>query len=344
MEYTGLYLKYPANRLLTQQERDTQLRTDERLELVPTDQLSVIRLNSTYLELVDKYFSWKGFMSGFMLVCICLFLFMSLSVSLTRHWDMFWGIPAARPAEDLEWVHELGFFLVFGLISNAIFFWILRKESFAYTHYPVRYNRQTRMVHVFRLDGTVLSASWDSLFFCLGSLRQGNWEIQGHVLADDGVTVTETFCAFPQVAGSEFEREQLKEHWEFIRRYMENGSEDAYQRTKICLPIADRREKVSFGFHRMFAEGTGNLFTLLIAAVFGVAIMPGRWFAMQTSKIPQWPAEIEAVNRIEPGDPFVRDASMNEKWKELPDIVWLAISALFWAVVIYWVSGLEPWH
>lgn len=344
MEYTGLYLKYPTNRPLTQEEHAKQLEIKDRLELTPTHQLSVIRLNSSYLELADKYYSWKGFMSGFMLVSICIFGYMVLVISLGRHWDQFWGTPALRQPVELEWLHELGIFMVFGLGLNSFFIWILRKESFAYTHYPLRFNRQTRMVHVFRLDGTVLSASWDSLFFCLGSLRQGNWEIQGHVLADDGVTVTETFCAFPQVAGSEFEREQLKEHWEFIRRYMEDGPEDAYQRTKICLPIADRREKVSFGFHRMFTEGTGNLFTLLIAAVFGVAIMPGRWFAMQTSKIPQWPAEIEAINRIEPGDPFVRDASMNEKWKELPDIVWLAISVAFWAGITYWVSGLEPWH
>ncbi len=344
MEYTGLYLKYPVARPLTQQEREYQLRQKDRLQLEPADQLSVIKLNSTYLELVDKYFSWKGFMSGTMIACLCLFGSMALVLSLGRHWDMFWGIPAARPPGDFEWLDELGYFFVFGVLSNAIFIWILCKESFAYTHYPIRFNRKTRTVHVFRVDGSVLSVSWDSVFFCLGSLRQGNWEVQGHILAEDGETVKETFCAFPQIAGNTAEREQLKLHWEFIRRYMEDGPQDAYQRAKICLPIADQRERVSFGFHRMHAEGTGNLVTQLLAAGLGIAILPGRWFAMRTSKIPKWPPGIEAVNPIDPGDRFVRDASMNEKWKELPDGVWGAISALFWAVIIYWASGLQPWH
>lgn len=338
MEYTGLTGKYPVNRELTEQEREGRLRQKERLQIEPTHQLTIIKLNSTYLELVDKYFSWKGFMTLFAFVAFLIVGGVSAYGTHTVTQDAInWNDPQDQP----PWIYAL-ILLLMSLFSVWAFVKVLRKESFAYTHYPARFNRQTRMVHVFRLDGTVLSACWDSLFFCLGSLRQGNREIQGHVLSDDGLTVKETFSL--GLWGGRGDEEVLKRHWEFIRRYMEDGPEDAYQRTKICLPIADRREKVSFGFHRMFAEGTGNLFTLLIAAVFGIAIMPGRWFAMQTSKIPQWPAEIEAINRIEPGDPFVRDASMNDKWKELPDFVWLAISAIFWAVVIYWVSGLEPWH
>lgn len=340
MEYTGLTGKYPVDRTLTEQEREGQLGQKERLEIEPAYQLSLIKLNSTYLELVDKYFPWKGLMTLFAIGAFLIVGGASAYGAYVVALDAIrWDDPEGHP----PWTYAIVLLLLL-LVCVWAFVKILRKESFAYTHYPIRFNRKMRTVHVFRVNGTVLSVPWDSVFFCLGSLRQGNWELQGHVLADDGVTITETFCAFPQVAGNEVEREQLKAHWELIRRYMEDGPEDAFQRAKICLPIADCREKVSFGFHRMHAEGTGNLITQLWAAVLGIAIMPGRWFAMQTSKIPQWPAEIEVINQIEPDDPFVRDASMNEKWKELPDILWLAISALFWAVVIYWASGLEPWH
>lgn len=33
----------------------------------------------------------------------------------------------------------------------------------------------------------------------------------------------------------------------------------------------------------------------------------GGMTALRTSRIPQWATEVEAVNRIEPGDPWVRD-------------------------------------
>jgi len=36
-----------------------------------------------------------------------------------------------------------------------------------------------------------------------------------------------------------------------------------------------------------------------------------RWAVMQTSKIPTFPPEIEATLQPEPGDKYVRDASMN---------------------------------
>jgi hypothetical protein len=292
------------------------------------------------MELVDKYFAWKGFITIFAVVAfsimggVCTYGMIRVALDALR-----WDDPTAHP----PWIYSV--ILMFMLLVCVwAFVKVLRKESFAYTHYPIRYNRKTRMVHVFRVNGTVLSVPWDSVFFCLGSLRQGNWEVQGHILADDGVTVTESFCAFPQVGGSSFERDQLKCHWEFIRRYMEEGPQDAYERVKICLPIADRRERVSFGFHRIHAEGTGNIITQLIAALMAVLILPGRWFAMRTSKIPQWPAEVEAANAIEPDDRFVRDASMNPKWRELPDVLWLILSALLWVAIGVWASGLEPWR
>ncbi|BBF87231.1 hypothetical protein DLM_3645 [Aquitalea magnusonii] len=41
-------------------------------------------------------------------------------------------------------------------------------------------------------------------------------------------------------------------------------------------------------------------------------LYPGRMIAMHFSKIPQWPAEIEAqCRRMEGYDPYFRDASMN---------------------------------
>ena len=52
--------------------------------------------------------------------------------------------------------------------------------------------------------------------------------------------------------------------------------------------------------------------------IVGIVITPavflqalGRYFAVRTSKIPQWPEAIEEACRIEPDDPFAIDARDN---------------------------------
>ena len=61
--YTGLIKKFPVNRLLTAQDRKFHLDQNERLDVRPYPDIVAIRLNSTYLEVVDKYFQGKGFLS-----------------------------------------------------------------------------------------------------------------------------------------------------------------------------------------------------------------------------------------------------------------------------------------
>jgi hypothetical protein len=78
MDLHGLIPKYPVNRLLTEQERAQQLKQTERLHIAPLYQLCVIKLNSTYLESVDKWFAWKGVLTAvtlaFMTVVIAAWL------------------------------------------------------------------------------------------------------------------------------------------------------------------------------------------------------------------------------------------------------------------------------
>jgi len=54
MDFAGLVGKVRANRLLTEFERQSQLYQKQRLDIQPDDQLSIIEINSTYLESVDK--------------------------------------------------------------------------------------------------------------------------------------------------------------------------------------------------------------------------------------------------------------------------------------------------
>jgi hypothetical protein len=296
MDYVGLYRKFPVNRDLTREERALQLKQGVRLPLEPAYQLSVIRSNSTYLELVDKFYPWKGLGTTFLfsIIATCLGVIGFVLIETIQSI----GQPDALPL----------WFLLFtaGLFGTAIaiMVWLLKKESFAYTHYPIRLNRSTRMVHVFRVDGTVLSVNWNDVFFCLIHAGQGFWNIVGHVLDKDGKTVKETFPLPVFNGGSEVAKDQLRQYWEFVRRYMEEGPKDAAQRVEFLIPIATRRETLAEGFHRIHAEGGSNIIMSIIFAALAAIAAPGRWFAMRTSKIPTWPDDVEANCKVSANDPF----------------------------------------
>jgi len=306
MEYTGLTSKYPVNRPLTDREREFQLHQKQRLELEPAHQLSVIRLNSTFLELVDKYYAWKGFITTTCIAAAAVLcggqLYLAISFAVDANSTLY--------STNERWLNAVGLVTLATGIAFLLS-WLLRKESFAHTHYPIRLNRKTRMIHLFRLDGSILSVPWEEVFFCLGALRQNGWEIQGHVLDRDGVSVRETFAFMLQGVGTR-ERDQLRQYWEFVRRYMEEGPQAVSGDVRFCLPISSKRESFIFGFHRThFDAGAIPLVIQILVLALYLVTYPGRWIAMRTSKIPVWPKVIDDACRVDPGDLFIRDASMN---------------------------------
>jgi hypothetical protein len=309
MEYTGLIQKYPIDRLLTEQEKQNQLKQKQRFDVQPVYQLSVIKMNSTFLEIADKYYGLKGVLATAGLASSAVMMAGYLAFTFILYWS-----PDSQQyaASDAAFVSVANALILGPLLAFLI--WLLRKESFAYTHYPIRLNRKTRMIHVFRLNGTVLSVPWEKVFFTLGrgaSPRQ--WDVRGHVLDADGVTVRESFALGAWSVG-ERGKEVLRRYWEFIRRYMEDGPQTAFSTVQICLPIAERKESLRNGFDRMFAEFSGAPFPVrVMGALIALAILPGRWFAIKTSKIPMWPQAVEDENRVEPGDPYVRDALANSQ-------------------------------
>jgi len=63
MEYSGFFKPYPANRPLKDEERQRQLHQKQRLEVDTGDDVTVIRFNGTYLELMDKWLDSRGLMT-----------------------------------------------------------------------------------------------------------------------------------------------------------------------------------------------------------------------------------------------------------------------------------------
>jgi hypothetical protein len=140
------------------------------------------------------------------------------------------------------------------------------------------------------------------------------WDVRAHVLASDGTTVRETFSL---AMASESQGDVLV-YWEYIRRYMEEGPSAVILRTPVYLPISERRETWRFGLMRLALDLPWAA-VLVIMLPFYFLMSLGRWFAMRTSKIPVWPKEVEDVCRVEPNDPYGRDARDNPPnlWKAL---------------------------
>lgn len=312
MDFSGLVGKFPVNRPLTDLDRKYQLRQDVRLDMEPADRLAVIRLNSTFLETVDKWYELRGFTTAFA-IGVLLMVFPRFTLLAVECILMLLGIAATYQS-----VGSLMNGLVFSVLLLSLAGWtmwlLLRKESFAYTHYPVRYNRKTGIVHYFRPNGEIRSVPWRDVFFTI-VYASNFWGIRGHVLADDKVTVVDTFGvgppgsirshdADPTTGQYEF-ADNVRAHWEFIRRYMEEGPEQVSQIVQFCMPVADRKETPATAFHRVFANFAGdNPLSLILISPFCFWVILGRLFATATCKIPRWPAEINATCAIEPNDPF----------------------------------------
>jgi hypothetical protein len=301
MNYTGLFSRFMVNRPLNSLEISRHLAPKEPSTAEePRDHNAVIRINSTYLECIDTDYSWTGICTVIATVLAVPFLWGMIST-------LFLSVQKRMTLSGNDRLEETMFIigvLVIMILFLWLFYYLFSKELFCYTHYPIRFNRKTRMVHVFRTDGTVMSEPWDKLYFTVGSYAEDYWGILAHRLAEDNVTVLETF-ALPHQE-SEISPE-LFEQWEFICRYMEEGPKKLIDQITGTMNIAKRKETFWFGFYRMMMSfDTLSVFAWLCSP-FTLICAIGRWIAMKTDKIPVWPAEIEAECQIDPNDPHQRD-------------------------------------
>lgn len=312
MDYTGLsrFAKYKLNRPLTDDDRSGQLRLESKAGVEPLDWMSVIKINSTYLELVDRWYPVKGWWTWMGLVLALPFsAFAIVLLALVSNGDLS-GSDLGVVASGLAGAAIAALIALGGV-------WVLRHEAFRQTHYPIRLNRKTRQVYAFRPDGTLIRAGWDELFLTAVkselTMGQSSEDVRAYVLDPDGHTVRDTFTlAYPFLG----DREGLMRLWEYVRRYMESpdGVEKNYQLTEICMPIDGRREGILFGIVRTFAPFARWPFLQLAASPFLALTALGRWFAMSTSKVPVWPQDVEADCQVDAADPFTKDWRSNGKY------------------------------
>jgi hypothetical protein len=323
MDYAGLLAKFRTSRPLTPAEHRYQLHQKERLDLEPHYQFSVIRLNSTYLELVDKWYGARGMLTAIALIGFLIaggvFALMGLSLLIGL-------VDGTSPYQDsaIPFYNGIAMLLMVAPIGWGM--WkVLRAESFSFTHYPMRFNRITGMVHVYRVDGTVLSVPWREIYFTLAQVDHLHkfWNILGHLMEADQVSVKETFALSMSEVGTPEGILLMRSHWEFFRRYMEDGPSSVAGQVEFCLPLVGRRESLIFGARRLLLRNTGQSICSPItwlSIAFDIVQIPFRWISIRTSKIPVWPAEIESTCSIADNDPFAIDGSATGERRALfPD-------------------------
>jgi hypothetical protein len=300
MHYAGQLTKFKLNRPLSDYEKESVVSQKVRNDCEPEDAFNVIKQNSTFLEVVDMYYGWKGFMFS-----CATFITVFVGFGLVSFYVM--GLNKLENTEKLGQMLSVLVFLTIGF-GGIIFCstYALLKEAFTYTHWPIRFNRKNRMVYVFRHNkaGGVLSVPWDDIVFVIsdGKTKKtsyGTFHVAGHVMDKDSV-IQDTFTfGFPSSA------DLLVKQWEYVRRYMEEGPERLPPLIR-ALPISEKREPYLFGLNRLMWNFAGFLPGWIIFLVPFLISSVGRFICAHTSKIPVWPADVEAQCQISANDPHRR--------------------------------------
>ncbi|CAB3751489.1 DUF6708 domain-containing protein [Paraburkholderia solisilvae] len=258
------------------------------------DRASLTHLNSTYLDMIDRWFTIRGGMSSILALIIS--VIMVVGCFATVFFALIPGFEKGRIS--------LAVFVIFlcvfsGLVALTL---VLAKrtigrEFFTYTHFPIRFNRKTRMIHVFRHNGPggVLTVPWDQAYFHIGQGTQARslLDLRGHLM--DGDTVVDTFAV-----GNFFNTEEpIREIWKLIVVYMEQGPRALPKNLFIGTSTS-----TSWLNCFLLANSYCNIFLRipLIKWVFVALITVMRWLVMKSCREPVWPAEITAESAIAPDD------------------------------------------
>lgn len=293
--YSGWISPFKHKPIIQSDEKDRELKKDIRFH-TSDERLCLIRFNSTFIEMIDRRYRLRGMVATLATVICVGFLFGAPLYLL-------WSIYLSSSIRFADWIGAT-IVCTLGFSLGAFCWWLLPvRDFFAYTHYPIRFNRKSRMVHAFVRNGAggVISVPWDKAFFHIGKADGEETylrDLRCHVLDGSGAIV-HTFAV-----GHYYDQEDIiRGIYEFIRRYMEEGPaavvDDPGQR-RIDLSTATTWRNC---FYTVVASLPMSWFSLRYALfpLYGPLVLC-RWLVFKTCKAPVWPPEVEAESAIEAGD------------------------------------------
>lgn len=214
MDYTGLDYRgrldfkdaYKINRPIKDEEKQSTLPKKTASGLLPLSWYSILKVNSTYLEVVDRWYLPKGIGNRFGLI----FFAITIGISIS---SIVFGISLSDPYAWLVLMPSAIAFMILAAFTTLM----LGREMFRLTHYPIRFNRKNRKVYVMRPGVPTLTVNWDDLL-CHIIKNTAGAEVRALVLSEDKETVLDTFTLLYAEYGDENGATRL---WEYVRRYME---------------------------------------------------------------------------------------------------------------------------
>ncbi|KPC54141.1 DUF6708 domain-containing protein [Amantichitinum ursilacus] len=273
---------------------------------------SLYRLNSTWLEVIDQSHTERSDMAFRTAACVVgLMLFLYCSV-FTIPW-----IFEAMSGKDMGSSGELiAAYIapVMCLALTAFFAWVLKKcvglSIFYFTRLPVRLNRNTRSIYVFRDNGPegAWTVPWDAenVHFCIHAAANRkaaeifqSYDLRGFVLDDhgriaQGFTIGEGFISV----------QQARENWAYYLRFMEEGP------GTLRLPHFYWSTHERYSFEEMLATCRANRYSTTLLNLFTVPLalieVPFLAISLWTCKEPIWPENIRKECPLDPEDPFAR--------------------------------------
>ena len=297
--FTGWIYPFKLNRPLDVAEASMHLSYGVPQPFEPDDAIGMTRFNSTFVEFVNRSFNMKGM--GLTLVTALASLgFLAFYVFI------FIDYLSANES----WV-EISIYLILlavVFVGAPVLFWrvYLGKDIFTYTCYPVRFNRKTQQVYFFVHNGPggVVTAPWgdSDVFFHigLGTRDKDLRDLRCHLLKKGQVVQTFTVGHYGR------HENHVREEWELIRRYMEEGPEKAFDNEQDrVITLSPRGTWLNCYMSVCQALGT-NLYAIryVLFPIYGLLTL-SRWLTFKSCRAPVWPPEVEASCAIEPNDPYL---------------------------------------
>jgi hypothetical protein len=324
--YDGYITKYRISRRPEEHEDLARLDIKKNLGMVARDR-GLLKVNSVFMEYVDRHFFSKGWaaMNG-LPACIVL-LYFGLLFSMAANEPLASGKMPSQGMIVAIWVWT--FILV--MVCSWIVCFMLAKDFFRYTHYPIRFNRQSRKVYVFKYGGEsgVLEFNWEDGYWFVGCAEGRVYDLRCHILDSEGV-IRHTVS----IAAACDTKTEVLQHWEMVRRYMEEPLS--------TLPFPPLRLFMATEptWRNSFIIQVGTFGGISKYMWFSVTWAFFRWISQRTCRAPRWPASVEAACQIPPDDPYqmpepvvagepiVRDTASVQREKEYQDLVIAEVVAL----------------
>jgi hypothetical protein len=304
-------------RPLSDWEKTQHLKVDAPISTGALPGHAVFDINDAYLEMSDVMFLQRGVITwggpwllagAFMLIHFCVWAFMTP--------------PPGVHGSDLVLAYSavaVGLVFSFGLL--AFILWGLHLENFTWTRRPVRFYRQTRMIHAYRGAGSseVISVAWEKAHFFIEKrprdaiMRAIPYVLRCHVL-DDRSNVVQSFSIGPRLMSFDEETteagaatmERLKGRLEFVRRYMEGGPSAVVvdELLPTTTSFAAARWIATCDDKILIQQGNGDM--VKRTAPLGYLQSVCAWLSWKTCREPVWP---EAIEESPKPDAFVASAT-----------------------------------